>query len=75
MERENKTNECKVIKEMKEEYANKVVAKKNAEVIVNAVESIMKNFKVSLEEACVALDYTLEKYHNAKTTILLDKTK
>lgn len=71
MERENKTNECKAIKEMKEEYANV----KNAEEIVNAVESIMKNFKVSLQDACVALDYTLQKYHNAKTTILLDKTK
>lgn len=60
-----KTNVCKAIKEMKEEYANI----KNAEEIVNAVESIMKNFKVSLEEACVGLDYTLEKYHNAKSLI------
>ena len=64
-----KTNVCKAIKEMKEEYANEVAAKKNAEEIVNAVESIMKNFKVSLEEACVGLNYTLDKYHNAKSLI------
>jgi len=56
---------CKIV----EDYANEVATKKSAEEIVNAVESIMKNFKLSVEEACDGLNYTLEKYNNAKSLI------
>lgn len=56
---------CKIV----EDYAKEAAEKKAAEVLVDAVEAAMKNFKLSLEEACVGLNYTLEKYNNAKSLI------
>lgn len=52
---------CQVV----EDYANEVVSKE----IVDAVESIMENLKLSVDEACAALNYTLEKYNTAKSLI------
>ena len=41
--------------------------KGSAKTLVNNVEAAMKNFHISLEEACTGLGTTIEKYEKAKT--------
>ena len=60
-EQKEETDVCQAIEEMKEEC-------KAAECI-KTVENAMKNFSVSLEEACKALGYTIEAYQEAKLIV------
>ena len=52
----------KVMCAIVEEYANIKVARE----VVNAIENAVKNFHLSLEEACAGLAYSVEDYENAK---------
>jgi len=81
-EQEEVTDVCLAIEEIKQEAVQeaiqettqKVAQETTAQNLVTSVESIMKNFSLSLENACKGLDHTVEEYENAKKMLELIKT-
>ena len=69
LEEKEETNMCQAIEELKQDYAEEKVNESKAIDCVTAVENIMKNLSLSLEEACRVLEYTVETYQNAKLLI------
>lgn len=67
------TDVCLAIEELKREAVEEAVEETMAKDMVDAVENIIKNFSISLEEACKGLEHTVEEYENAKK-LLLEKS-
>ena len=77
-EKEEVTDVCLAIEEIKREAAEQAAQqatqiatqiatqKTTAQDLITSVESIMKNFSLSLENACKGLDHTVEEYEKAK---------
>ena len=69
-EKEEVTDVCLAIEEIKREAAEQATQiatqKTTAQDLITSVESIMKNFSLPLENACIGLDHTVEEYENAK---------
>lgn len=59
---------CVAIEEMKKHAAEKAVA----ENVVDSIEKVMRNFALSVEDACKGLEYSVEEYENAKKLCSLD---
>ena len=62
------TDVCLAIEEMKKHAAEKAVAKN----VVDTIEKVMRNFSLSVEDACKGLEYSVEEYENAKKLCTLD---
>mgnify|MGYP003309915229 CR=1 FL=1 len=77
-EQEEVTDVCLAIEEIKQEAVQEATQKVTQEItaqnLVTSVESIMKNFSLSLENACKGLDHTVEEYENAKKMLKLIET-
>jgi len=71
---EEVTDVCLAIEEIKQEAVQEATQEITAQNLVTSVESIMKNFSLSLENACHGLDHTVEEYENAKKMLELIKT-
>ncbi len=56
---------CREMEKMRNDAANKA----SAMTLIQNVEAIMTNFKLSLEEACKGLNIALDTYWNAKTLL------
>ncbi|MBQ3559008.1 MAG: hypothetical protein IJA07_05830 [Agathobacter sp.] len=71
------TDVCQVIEEIKKEAAEEAVAEVRAEMkkkaderlaknVADSVEKLMRNFSLSVEDACRGLEYSVEVYEKAK---------